>query len=159
MTNRKNRITFWLLGAMLSTTLCAGVLVTSATPRERELCFMSQGLKNRTDVKLTMHGARVLGSYHIVSDDDSRKPVKRKFNGTRKHIKNGWYLTIYFADGAPYQLPPKTKRIAWRLGNRNGREVLVVPTYGKNYQTEKYAAYEMVMDSCAAVFEENGNRP
>ena len=62
------------------------------------------------------------------------------FTGT----KTGNILTVKFQRKPPYELPPGTKKIVWRLGVNS----LKVPMYGKNYNTHKYAAYTATFGKC-----------
>jgi hypothetical protein len=135
---------------------CAGVLAAHAGSSAPEKIFENDGLKNSHVVKLKISGAKVSGIYRIENYDDSNKSkkfvelkstVEREFLGTSIRTKTGALLKLFFAKGAPYQLAPNTKQILWRLGKLDGKEVLIVPTYGKNYQTGKYAAYEMQLDA------------
>lgn len=144
MRQPKNR----LASAALALILYAGVLAARSDGGVRKVCFENDGLKNRHEVKLVMSGPKISGVYKVEPYDNSEKPIERAFRGTSTRTKTGWLLKVFFPKGAPYELAPNTKHIVWRMGKRGELRVLIVPTYGKNYPTRKYAASEMQLSSC-----------
>lgn len=107
--------------------------------------YENAGLKNRHVITFIRRGSsRASGTYAVEPyDNDTGKFVSRSFTGERLDAKdNRWKIT--FKGGAPYELAPGTKTILWRFGIRDHQQVFIVPTYGKNYETNKYAPYEMV---------------
>lgn len=105
--------------------------------------FENAGLKNKHVVTLSQSDDTISGVYVVKPYEDSEKESKRSFTGVKVAKKPGQWK-ISFKGGAPYEVAPGTKNVIWRLGVRDKKDVLIVLTYGKNYETGKYAAYEMV---------------
>jgi hypothetical protein len=118
--------------------LACGVATASA---QTDYCFQNDGLKLRQRATFTITGAKVEGTFESGGYDESTSAETFDFTGT----KAGNLLTIKFVGGkAPYELPPGTKRIVWTLTAR----ALKIPTYGKNYNTNRYAPYVATYEKC-----------
>ena len=107
---------------------------------QTEQCFKSEGLKQLQTVKLTVTGNRVKGTFEVSGYDESTPARTVEFTGTR----TGNRLAIEFQGTPPYELPPRTKKIVWTLG----RTGLKIPTYGKNYDTNKFSGYTSTFEKC-----------
>jgi len=60
------------------------------------------------------------------------------------HLKDNTIQVNFGAAGIPYPTAPDQKDLAWRLEQQSGKDVLIIPTYGKNYETDEYSTYDMV---------------
>ena len=138
--------------SMLLTMCIALVFAIASTGRNGEAqskhkCFVNEGLKNQHRVHLSIASSSLSGTYTIGDHGDEDKREYR-FTGT-KQSKNGVQWRIKFSQArAPYEVPPGTKNIIWRRVTRGKKQVLVIKTYGKNYQSGKYAAYNMELEPC-----------
>ncbi len=117
--------------------LCFAAVSASA---QKEYCFQNDGLKLQQKVSLTITGDKVEGTFESGGYDESTSAETFEFTGSR----TGNLLTIRFAGKPPYELAPGTKRIVWTLGVK----ALKIPTFGKNYNTGKYATYVAVYEKC-----------
>ncbi|HZT58905.1 MAG TPA: hypothetical protein VFA21_09795 [Pyrinomonadaceae bacterium] len=118
--------------------LFCGVVTASA---QTEQCFENDGLKLRQRATFTITGNKVEGTFESGGYDEGTSAETFDFTGT----KAGNLLTIKFVGGKPpYELPPGTKRIVWTLAARS----LKIPTYGKNYNTNRYTPYVATYEKC-----------
>lgn len=109
-------------------------------------CFVNEGLKDRHTVELTITAAKVSGVYTVEKGYDENAAEKYNFTGT---TRDGSHLQIKFEGKAtPYELPPGDRDIVWTLVRRGRVEMLKIRTYGKNYETNKFAAYVMELEPC-----------
>lgn len=114
--------------------------------QNKRRCFVNEGLKDKHTVEVTIAGTKVSGVYTVVRGYDESAAEKYKFSGT---TRDGSHLQIKFEGKAvPYELPPVDKSIVWTLLKRGRTDVLKIRTYGKNYETNKYAAYSMELEPC-----------
>ncbi|MGA9994235.1 MAG: hypothetical protein WBP93_02420 [Pyrinomonadaceae bacterium] len=123
------------------------LLSSSFTPAQTgRRCFVNEGLKDRHTVELTVSGSKVSGVYTVVRGYDESAAEKYQFTGT---TRDGSHLQIKFEGKAtPYEIPKGDRSIVWTLTRRGRAEVLKIRTYGKNYETNKYAAYVMELEPC-----------
>jgi len=125
--------------------LCLFVLATPSTVASQTKCFVSDGLKNSHTVKMTITGRSLSGVY-IIEEYDSTSAKRRRYSG---RTRDGVHWKIKFhGGGAPYELPPGTREIVWRRGKRGKREAFVIRMYGKNYETNRYVAYDATFEAC-----------
>lgn len=118
----------------------------------QEMCFKNDGLKMQYSISFLLVGNKVTeGEFSTWNYDASTSGETMHFSGT----KSGNTLTIKFDHTIPDGMPPKTKQFTWTLKNNK----LIVPTYGKNYNTNKYSTYQAEYDICESVkaddYEEN----
>ena len=128
---------------VLSAILVCGTmfLVTGKSYAQTEQCFENAGLKENQMISfVVLSGNKVEGTFEKSGYDDMTSGEMFGFLGTKK----GNQLTIKFASNVPYQLPRKTKTITWTLAGNT----LKVPMYGKNYDTNKFAAYTATFEKC-----------
>lgn len=119
------------------------ILGVSNASAQTDLCFKNIGLKKTETVSFTITGNKIEGTFEASGDDESTSAETFEFTGT----KSGNLLTIKFKGTVPHVLPPGTKKIIWTLGRTN----LKIPTYGKNYITNKYSAYTATYDKCSEI--------
>ena len=105
-----------------------------------EYCFQNDGLKLRQSISFTIDGNKIEGTFESGGYDKKTSSETFDFTGTRA----GQRLTIKFAGKPPYELPPGTKTIIWRLS----KDVLKIPMFGKNYETNRPAAYTARFERC-----------
>jgi hypothetical protein len=118
--------------------LVFGVITVSA---QTDYCFQNNGLKLQQTVSFTLTKTKIEGTFESSSYEPTTSAETFDFKGT----KTGKLLTIRFAGAKPpYELPPGTKRIVWTLSSKT----LGIPTYGKNYNTGKYAPYTASYEKC-----------
>jgi hypothetical protein len=106
----------------------------------KEYCFENHGLKLQRRVSLTMDGNKIEGIFESGGYEKTTSFETFDFTGTRA----GQRLTIKFDGNPPYELPPGTKTIVWKL--RKG--VLEIPMFGQNHETERSAAYTAKFERC-----------
>jgi hypothetical protein len=108
-----------------------------------EKCFESDWLQQSHEIKFTLTGAAVAGTFTVSRDGEE---TAYDFTGA---LKVG-ILTVKFTGGKiPDISPSEMKGLVWTLSSKGAKgdsEVLKIKVYGKNYQTNKYeisyAAYE-----------------
>jgi hypothetical protein len=117
---------------------CSAPLAFAGT----EYCFQNDGLKLQQRVSFTINGNKIEGTFESGGYDKNTSSETFDFTGTRA----GRRLTIKFKfrDNPPYELPPGTKTIIWKLG----KDVLEIPMFGKNYETNRSAAYAAKFEPC-----------
>lgn len=120
-------------------------LVTAASnaTAQTDKCFKNDGLKQVHTVSFTLTGNTIEGAFEVSGDDDATSAETFEFMG----IKTGNLLTIKFRGTIPYELPPRNRKIVWTLGKTS----LKIPTYGKDYQTNKFSAYTAVYEQCSEI--------
>lgn len=118
--------------------LAAAVSVSA----QKDLCFQNDGLKVQQKVKMILiNNKKIEGVFESGGYDETTSMKTFNFTGT----KIGNTLTIIFDGGKPpYEIAKGTKRIVWTLGAK----ALKIPTYGKNYDTNKYSTYTASFDKC-----------
>lgn len=135
-----------LISFAFSLFLIALLSFSSAPAQTKRRCFVNGGLKDKHTVELTISGAKVSGVYTVEKDYDENAAEKYQFTGT---TRDGSHLQIKFEGKvAAYEIPPGDRSIVWTLTRRGRAEVLKIRTYGKNYETNKYAAYVMELEPC-----------
>src|SRR4051794_40976508 len=89
--------------------LCSGV--TNDAPKS-EYCFQNDGLKLQQKIYFTLTGDKIEGTFESGSYDENTSAETFEFTG----IKTGNSLAIKFRGSkAPYETPPRAKRIIWTL--------------------------------------------
>ena len=117
------------------------IFAVSNAAAQKLLCFENQGLKEIHRISFKLKGKIISeGIYETMGYDTDTSTETFKFSGT----KTGNRLTIKFARTIPYERPPRTKAIVWTLS----KNVLKVPTYGKNYETDKFTVYTADYEPC-----------
>ena len=124
------------IGAILFC-LCFAVISASA---QKNYCFQNDGLKVQERVSFTIKGNKIEGTLESSGYDENTSAETFDFTGT----KSGNHLIIKFEGKPPYELPTGTRKIVWTLGAKT----LKIPTYGKNYNTNKYSTYTASYDRC-----------
>ena len=115
---------------------CSAPLALAAT----EYCFQNDGLKLQQRVSFTINGNKIEGTFESGGYEETTSSETFDFTGTR----TGQRLTIKFDGKPPYELPPGTKTIIWKLG----KDVLEIPMFGKNYETNRSSAYTAKFERC-----------
>jgi hypothetical protein len=115
---------------------CSAAVALAGT----EYCFQNDGLKLQQRVSFTIDGNKIEGTFESGGYDKDTSSETFDFTGTRA----GKQLTIKFDGKPPYELPPGTKTIVWKLS----KDVLEIPMYGKNYATNRYGAYTARFERC-----------
>jgi hypothetical protein len=132
--NPRMRRLYWVaIGFFMAT---ADFAATSS----KNFCFENAGLKAKQKVTFNLANNQISNGKFITEnyEDDTKKITG--FSGS----KTGTVLIVTFGKKAPYTLPPKTDVIIWKLE----KNTLKIKTYGKNYETGKYSAYDMPMTVC-----------
>jgi len=121
---------------------CAGLFFTTVVSAQ-SFCFENDGLKSTHRISFKLKGSKIVeGYFHTLDYEDTTAAQIFDFSGT----KVGKTLKIKFDDDSiPYERPPKTKMIVWTLSGN----VLKIPSYGKNYDTNKFSAYISKYEKCA----------
>jgi hypothetical protein len=115
---------------------CSGSLALAGT----EYCFQNDGLKLQQRVSFTINGNKIEGTFESGGYDVNTSAETFDFTGTLARQR----LTIKFAGKPPYELPPDTKTIIWKLS----KDALEIPMFGKDYQTNRPAAYAAKFERC-----------
>jgi hypothetical protein len=127
--------------------LLAGFIALSVEAAPQSKCFVNGGLKNRHIIRMTVAGSSLTGAY-MIQEYDSDRTRQYRYTG---HTRDGVHWKINFYGGrVPYELPPGTKDIIWKWLKRGKKETLVVKMYGKNYETNRYSAYDATFEPCKA---------
>lgn len=120
---------------------CFCLLLVISGSAQKRFCFENQGLKSTHKISFELEGNKIVeGYYETIGDVPETSAETFNFSGT----KTGASLNIKFAGTIPYERSPKTKSIVWTLG----KMALTVPTYGKNYNTNKYSTYQAKFEKC-----------
>jgi len=119
------------------------VATVSAVSAQTDLCFKNEGLKELHTVSFTITGNKLEGVFEVSNGDVNTSAETFEFTGT----KTGNLLTIRFQGTVPYERPPRATKIVWTLG----KDTLKIPTFGKNYQTNKYSAYTAAYERCGEI--------
>jgi hypothetical protein len=105
-----------------------------------DYCFENDGLKLQRRISFTIDGNKIEGTLESGGYEKTTSFETFDFTGTR----SGQRLTIKFEGDPPYELPPGTKNIVWKLR----KNVLEVPMFGKNYETNRNSAYTAKFERC-----------
>lgn len=120
---------------------CFCILLAVSGSAQTRFCFENKGLKSTHQISFELEGNKIVeGYYETIGDMPDTSAETFNFSGT----KSGNVLKIKFAGTIPYERAPKTTAIVWTLG----KSVLTVPTYGKNYNTNKYSTYQAKFEKC-----------
>jgi hypothetical protein len=128
----RHRLVLSFLGLLA----CSAPLALAGT----EYCFENDGLKLQRRVSFTIDGNKIEGTLESGGYEKTTSFETFDFTGTRA----GQHLTIKFDGKPPYELPPGTKKIVWKLS----KGVLEIPMFGKNYETGRFAAYTAKFERC-----------
>ena len=116
-------------------TLFIAVISASA---QTDYCFENKGLKGSAIISFTVKGNKISeGEFQTPNNEGELY----HFTGT----KTGNNLTIKFDHSIPDELI-KVKRFVWIFG-----KTLKVPTYGKNYTTNKWGIYTAIYEKCKEI--------
>lgn len=120
---------------------CFCLLFAVSVSAQKTVCFENKGLKQIHRISFELEGKKVVeGYYETIGYDTSTSAETFNFSGT----KSGNVLKVKFSGTIPYERPPKTASIVWTLG----KNVLTVPTYGKNYDTNTFSTYRAKFEKC-----------
>lgn len=120
---------------------CICLLFAVSNSAQTRFCFENKGLKEEHRISFELEGNKIIeGYYETIGDTPGTSAETFNFSGT----KVGNSLKIKFAGTIPYERAPKTKSLVWTLA----KNVLSVPTYGKNYDTNKYSTYQAKFEKC-----------
>ena len=119
------------------------VLFAASAAGQRDYCFKNDGLKVQQTASFTLTGSKLQGTFVTGEYDDSTPSATSEFTGT----KYGNVLTIKFSGNVPYNVAPGTRSISWTLKTKG----LIIPMYGKNYNTGKYSAYSATFERCKEI--------
>ncbi len=112
---------------------------------QTDYCFANDGLKGATNILFVLTGNKISeGEFQPPGDEGTSGEIYH-FTGT----KAGNILKIKFDHTVPEGLQ-KVKKIAWVLGKKS----LKVPTYGKNYETNKWSIYPAIYEKCVVYGEQ-----
>lgn len=125
----------------LAIVLCLGS--ATAAVAQRDYCFKNDGLKVKQTASFTLTGSTLEGTFVTGGYDDGTADQTSEFAGT----KRGNILTIRFHGKVPYNVSPGTRSISWTLKSRS----LIIPMYGKNYNTGKYSGYSATFERCKEI--------
>jgi hypothetical protein len=125
-----------LVLSFLGLIACSATLARAGT----EYCFENDGLKLQRRISFTIDGNKIEGTLESGGYEKTTSFETFDFTGTR----SGQRLTIKFDGNPPYELPPGTKTIVWKLH----KNVLDVPMFGKNYETNRNSAYTAKFERC-----------
>lgn len=116
-------------------------LAAASADAQTRVCFENKGLKAEHRISFEIEGSKIVeGYFEVIGDMPDTSAETFNFSG----VKTGNSLKINFSGTIPYERPPKAKTILWTLA----RNVLKVPTYGKNYDTNKFSAYTATYEKC-----------
>ena len=115
---------------------CTAPLILAGT----EQCFQNNGLKLHQRVSFTINGHKIEGTFESGGYETTTSSETFDFTGTRA----GQRLTIKFDGNPPYELPPGTKKIVWKLS----KGALEIPMFGKNSETNRAGAYTAKFERC-----------
>jgi hypothetical protein len=127
---------------LIGTLVFCFIFAVSAVSAQVDQCFKNQGLKELHVVSFSLTGNKLKGTFEVTGDE-SETAETIEFSG----IKSGNLLTIKFQGKVPYELPPRTKKIVWTLTKTS----LKIPTFGKDYQTNKFSAYTATYERCREI--------
>jgi hypothetical protein len=123
--------------SFLGLLVCSAPLALAGT----KYCFQNDALKLQPRVSFEIDGKKIEGTFESGGNEKNTSAETFDFTGTRA----GQQLTIKFDGDPPYELPPGTKTIVWKL--RNG--VLEIPMFGNKYDdTERSTAYTVKFKRC-----------
>ena len=107
-----------------------------------DYCFEHDGLELRQRASFTINGNKIEGTFESGGYDVNTSSETFDFIGTRA----GRRLTIKFKfrDDPPYELPPGTKTIVWKLS----KDALEIPMFGKTHQKKPASAYTARFGRC-----------
>lgn len=124
------------MSKFIITTLFAMLFATIATTAQTDYCFENKGLKGAGIISFTLKGNKISeGEFQTANNEGELY----HFTGT----KSGSNLTIKFDRSIPDELK-KIKKFVWIFG-----KTLKVPTYGKNYVTNKWGIYTAIYQKCS----------
>ena len=119
------------------------VLFATSAAAQRDYCFKNDAVCCTLSPSFTLTGSKLTGTFVTGGYDDSTPAATSEFTGT----KYGNVLTIRFSGKIPYNVSPGTRSISWTLKSKT----LIIPMYGKNYNTGKYSAYSATFERCKEI--------
>lgn len=125
-----------LVLSFLSLLACSAPLALAG----RDYCFEHHGLEFQQTVSFTINGNKIEGTMESGGYDVDTSFETFDFTGKRA----GQRLTIKFEGNFPYELPPGTKTIIWKLS----KDVLEIPMFGKTSQTKSASVYTAKFARC-----------
>lgn len=125
-----------LVLSFLALLACPAPLASAGT----DYCFEHKGLEFQQRASFTINGNQIEGTFESGGYKKTTSFETFDFTGTR----SGGRLTIKFEGTIPYELPPGTKTLVWKLG----KGVLEIPMFGKTHQGKGPAAYTAKFKRC-----------
>lgn len=125
---------------LISATLAVLAVCGISAKKSETLCFANEGLKEKQTIRFEVSNNIISKGRFIRENYAEDAPRTSAFTGS----KTGTVLVIEFKGKTPYPTPPKSDTIVWKLGKQG----LVVSMYGKNYETNKWSAYDAVFTAC-----------
>lgn len=125
---------------LLSCAIMALTLSALEAKKPEALCYTNEGLKEKQTIRFEVANNVITKGKFVRESYEEEAPKTSTFTGS----KTGTVLVIEFKGKAPYPTPPKSNTIVWKTGKKG----LVVPMYGKNYETNKWSAYDAVFAAC-----------
>jgi hypothetical protein len=127
-----------LVRSFLCLLACSAPLALAGT----DYCFEYDGPKLQQRASFTIDGDKIEGTFESGGNNKNTSSETFDFAGTRA----GQRLTIKFKfrDNPPYELPPGTKTIIWKLRN----DALEIPMFGKTHRTKRASAYTAKFERC-----------
>ncbi len=122
---------------------CALVLLAFSAlhgKKPEALCYTNEGLKEKQTIRFEVANNVIKKGKFVRESYEEEAPKTSAFTGS----KTGTVLVIEFKGKPPYSTPPKSGTIVWKIGKKG----LLVPMYGKNYETNKWSAYDAVFAAC-----------
>jgi hypothetical protein len=105
-----------------------------------DYCFQYDGPKLSQRVSLTIDGNKIEGIFESGGYEKTTSAETFDFTGTR----SGQRLTIKFDGNPPYELPPGTKTITWKLR----KDVLEIPMLGQSHETNRSSPFTAKFKRC-----------
>lgn len=112
--------------------------IPTVSAESQEKCFINEGLKQKTIVRISLSRDSATGTLTMAdNDDDTQSSALHPFTADAKRVGSLIQLYVMF-NSLPYPIP-----IVWTLAKKDHKEILLVPIYGKNYETKKYETSPM----------------
>lgn len=131
------------------------ILLSSFSAFAQEKCFHNDALKGTQFVRFTLNdGGKISGTFEY-KNRESELAKKYRFGGALAAN----LLRVKFENNElPDIAPSEMRNLRWKLIEKAGEEILLIPFYGKNYETEKYAEYVVEFKSCELNYQALANR-
>ena len=125
-----------LVLSFLCLLICSAPVVLAGT----DYCFEYHGLEFQRRASFTVNGNKIEGTFESGGYELTTSFETFDFTGTRV----GQRLTIKFDGKPPYELPPGTKTVIWKLS----KGVLEIPMFETTQQGKTPIAYTAKFARC-----------